>query len=137
MLEPCKICTGASLKPITDECFHNLQLALFSEALLKLLCICWLRCHPGVVMFSFISNNKHGRIFQAPFHMLPCWTASHAATFVVSPAQIYIEFLGWLSFLKVNSIRCIQNIKRVHKKWMKINILAVLPWPYIQSLTRR
>jgi hypothetical protein len=41
-----------------------------------------------VVVLAFIGNNEHGRLFQAPLNMLPCRTTSHAATFVVSPAQV-------------------------------------------------
>lgn len=36
-------------------------------------------------MVTFISDNEHGWVFQAPLDMLPCWTPSHAAAFIVSP----------------------------------------------------
>lgn len=41
-----------------------------------------------MIMLTFISNNQHRGIFQAPLHMFPSRAASHAATFIITPADI-------------------------------------------------
>ncbi len=39
-----------------------------------------------MVVFAFISDNKHGRILQKPLHMLPSRATPHAAALVIAPA---------------------------------------------------
>ena len=38
-------------------------------------------------MLAFVSHNQHGSFIYTSLHMLPCWTASHTAALVVSPAN--------------------------------------------------
>lgn len=72
---------------ISFDKFDGEQLDI-TERWLSVCGLCW---YPWVVMFTFISNNQHGWFFQAPFYMLPCRTTSHAATFIISPANVQAE----------------------------------------------
>jgi hypothetical protein len=40
-----------------------------------------------MVVFAFISDNKHGRILQKPLHMLPSRATPHAAALVIAPGM--------------------------------------------------
>jgi len=44
------------------------------------------RAWERMVVFAFISDNKHGRILQKPLHMLPSRATPHAAALVIAPA---------------------------------------------------
>lgn len=75
------------LKPCHRYCLINCAGLELDEALC-ISCRCGLWWYPWVVMFAFISDDKHRRFFQASLHMLPGWTTSHATTFIVSPTQV-------------------------------------------------
>lgn len=68
------------------------RVLMMTKSLLPL-CLGRLGKQPSVVVFTFVGNNHHWRVFQAPFDVFPCRAAPHAAAFVVSPALFLQNFL--------------------------------------------